>query len=448
MPKRQSTEEPIDLREILRRLNPNVPAGFDASALPRTARESTAIRQLRTSLAADPYAKALLTGHIGVGKSTELWQLRQDLTPDRFVVWTSIAQSLGVHNANTFSLLIVILEALIREWVLQLGELPPGLVEELVTHVRDQRPSRPARRTAVTAGPVGLPIGPSVWEELLERTIGAATGTQLADLYSDILQRLALRYISPGQLVTLDVSRVARSCEVVIKELEGKAQKPVLLVIDDLDKVRDETTQHELFIDHAMAWMRLPCGVLATLPLDGLFTQQGRELDHVWGEIGVLDPLPVPEPHKSDARDANLQPYLNILRSIGGQQAFSALQCRQLAYLSGGLPRAFVHACAACVGYALDAGDAHVLNQHIDLVQHAMTDRWRGRLTDDDYAAIVDVLDSGGANVPCAIQSVRDGLLLRDGSAPPDKQFRLAAWAEPLVEAYRKRMSSGKAVSS
>ncbi len=65
------------------------------------------MRQLRTLLRADPYAKALLTGHIGVGKLTELWQLCRGLESERFVVWCSLAQSLGVHNTKTFSLLIV-----------------------------------------------------------------------------------------------------------------------------------------------------------------------------------------------------------------------------------------------------------------------------------------------------------------------------------------------------
>jgi hypothetical protein len=258
-------------------------------------------------------------------------------------------------------------------------------------------------------------------------------------------------------LAKREVEPLVHSCEVVTKELENKAGKPVLLVIDDLDKVRDEDTQHELFIDRAVAWMRLPCGVLATLPLDALFAERGRELDHVWGEIGILDPLPLPNLPKSrglvrealgvaDPVQPGLVPFFHILRSIDAAPVFSYRQCHRLAHLSGGLPRAFVHACAACVAYALDAGDSHVLDHHVDLVQHAMTDRWRGRLTDSDYGAIVDVLDSGGTNVPRALQSVRDGLLIRDGNAPSDRQFRLAAWAEPLVEAYRRRSCGAKAV--
>lgn len=431
--------ERVNLREILRRLNPNVPAGFDDSAIPRTPRDSAAMRRLRTSLATDPYAKVLLTGHIGVGKSTELWQLGRELESERFVVWCSLAQSLGVHNTKTFSLLIVLLEAMIRAWTSQLGRIPPGLAERLGAEAESLlEKSRPARIT---------------------------TGTRLLDSYSHVLRVLALEQRGPREMLAKrKVEPLMHSCEVLTKELEDKATKPVLLVIDDLDKVRDEDTQHELFIDRAMAWMRLPCGVLATLPLDALFSQRGRELDDVWGEIAILDPLPVPETQVPNAegewdvrngtrrwhpvKDPNLQPYLGMLGSVQAQQVFSGLQCRNLAYLSSGLPRAFIHACSACVTYAVDAGDSHVRDHHIELVQHAMTDRWRGRLTDAEYAGIVGVLDSGGANVPRALQSVRDGLLIRDGNAPPDRQFRLAAWAEPLVEAYRKRASGAQNVHS
>ena len=64
------------LEEIVRRLNPNVPAGA-AEGMPRIPRDSNAVRQITTLLRADPFGKALLTGHIGVGKSTELLHLEK-----------------------------------------------------------------------------------------------------------------------------------------------------------------------------------------------------------------------------------------------------------------------------------------------------------------------------------------------------------------------------------
>jgi hypothetical protein len=439
-----------DLEELIRRLNPNVPAGQSETAMRRIPRDSNAMRQLRTHVAADPYAKVLLTGHIGVGKSTELLHLAHEMGTSRFVIQCSIASTLGVHNLGTFSLLVVILDACIRSWIERLGEMPPGLIEELVDHIRNLLPNekRPAKKTKGLP-PIFLDAAAAaafakVVDQLLTspRTKHASDSEQLAALYSDILQRLALRYIPNDQLAALDVTSVARSCEIVLKEIAHKAEKAVLLVIDDLDKLRDEEVQAEVFVERAMAWMRLPCGVVATLPLDAMFSAKGRELDEVWGTVQILDPLPVPALDGPSAGDPDLQDYLTMVRAVDGQRVISALQCRRLAHLASGLPRSFVYSCGACVRYCLEAGDSHVRDYHVDLVQRDLTDRWRGRLIDADYVAMIKVLDSGGSNVPEAIKLLRDGLLIRDGNASPDSQFRLATWIVPLVEAYRKRLGA------
>ena len=227
------------------------------------------------------------------------------------------------------------------------------------------------------------------------------------------------------------------------------AGRPVLLVIDDLDKIRDQDARDDVFLHRAMAWRRLHCGVVATLPLDAVFSKIGPDLDQVWVEGPMaLDPLPVPEAAGGSLADEALQPYLRILRSIDAHEIFSARQCRRLANASSGLPRTFVSACAACVRYALDSQEKRVRDYHVDLVLRDIADRWRGRLDDSDYQALIDVLDSEGSNVPRAISLLRDGILVRDGSAPPERQFRLASWAEPLVDAYRQRMLRKQSATS
>ena len=448
MSKKTSTAEaPRSLSEVIRRLNPNVPAGSGHLGLPRTPRDSNAMRQVRTHVTADPFAKVLLAGHIGVGKSTELHNLYQEMKDDRFVIWCSIAQTLGAHNADTFSLLVAILEASIRAWIEQLGDLPPGLVEELVDHIRDLFPpkKRPLKSAPVGVFFIDPGLGKSIerlWKILGERESGhrvVITGKELSTLYSEMLQRLALRHVAEDQLAVFDISSFALSCEVLLKELANSAGKPVLLVIDDLDKIRNAEAQEDVFLDRAMAWMRLPCAVAATLPLEALFSPRGRELDHVWGDVHILDPLPIPELPGHGLEDRELQFYLAVLRSVNAQDVFTGLQCRKLAHLASGLPRAFVNAAAACVRYAIDAGEEHVRDHHLDLVQQDLVARTRGRLNDSDYEALVAVLDTKGSNVPKAIQLLRDDVLIRDGNAPPDNQFRLASWVEPLVREYRSR---------
>jgi hypothetical protein len=128
-----------------------------------------------------------------------------------------------------------------------------------------------------------------------------------------------------------------------------------------------------------------------------------------------------------------------MLRAAGADQLFTGRQNRRLAHASGGLPRTFIYFCSTCALYALEANESHVRNSHIDLVLQDMANKWRGRLTDADYEGIQSVLQSEGANVRNVVQPLRDGVLVRDGSQPPDKQYRIAPWAEPLLKAYEKR---------
>jgi hypothetical protein len=431
------------LEEIVRRLNPNVPAGVAADGMPRIPRDSNAVRQITTLLRADPFGKVLLTGHIGVGKSTELMHLANELASQRFVIRCSIADSLGVHNADTFTLLVVVLEAAIRAWISQLESMPPGLVEQLVERVAkllpvEKRPPKPQR------GPSAMLQSLPAWQEVLQELSGEGskrirTGEQLAGLYSDCIRRLAIRYVADADMASIDVSTVVESCEVILKEIGGKSGKPVLLVIDDLDKVMDPALQQSLFIDRAMAWLRLPCAVVATLPFDAYFRERSAEIDQLWTDVLVLDPLPIPTIDGQDMSEPALQPYLTMLREAGAERLFTARQNRRLAHASGGLPRTFIYFCSTCALYALEANATHVLTSHIDLVLQDMANKWRGRLTDADYEGIQRVLQSEGTNVRNVVQPLRDGVLIRDGSQPPDKQYRIAPWAEPLLKAYEKR---------
>ncbi|MGO8747340.1 MAG: hypothetical protein ACLQNE_15245 [Thermoguttaceae bacterium] len=84
-----------------------------------------------------------------------------------------------------------------------------------------------------------------------------------------------------------------------------------------------------------------------------------------------------------------------------------------------------------------------MIDSHIELVLQDMANKWRSRLTDNDYQAIRNVLQSEGTNVPNAAHLLRDGVLLRDGSQPADKQLRIAPWAESLMRAYDKRTQTG-----
>jgi hypothetical protein len=377
----------------------------------------------------------LLTGHIGVGKSTELLYLAQEMNAERFVIKCSIAQTFGVHNLDTFSLLLIILEASIRAWLERIGELPPDLIEELVNHLKKWQPKQHVSE---------LSLADTLSELVNQSPDERPKSSHLLALYSQTLHRFALRCVPTQQIATLELSAITVSCEMVLKALEKQAGQSILLIIDDLDKIRDEQTQIDLFLDRAMAWLHLPCSFVATLPLDVLFSQWGRELDYIWGDVQILEPLPVPlfQAEKS-LEDLALQFYLNLLRSFEADKVITGLQCRKLAHLSSGLPRQFVRLCSTCVRYAFDASEKHVRDYQINLAQHDLIALWRSRLNEEDYDILASVIDLG-ANVPKALHLLRDNLLIRDGNADDNHQFRLASWTVKLVETYQQRKLQGK----
>jgi hypothetical protein len=433
-------EQPVDLQELIRRFNPNLPAGTNDFTIPRTPRESSAIRQIAVQIGADPRAKVLLTGHIGVGKSTEILNLGRQMESERFVVSCSTASTLGAHNVNAFSLLVVILEATVRNWTSRIGDLPPGLVESIKNRLKglDKKVKLPPPFREFLAA------SQSLFSEVGPR------GGELAALLSNSLGNLAFRSETPHLVSSSDLQDLQTCCEEALKELENQTGKPVLLLIDDLDKVRNEDSQREVFVDRAMAWIRLPCGLLSTLPLDVLFGPLGSDLDQLWGDVQVLEPLPVPDRSEkgvgdpSKVKDPLLQIYLAILESVGADDAISALQCRRLAFLASGLLRQFVQYCGSAIRYASSVGLKHVRDTQIDLVEQDMAAKWSGRLNDSDYQSLIEVLDSHGRNLPKALPLLRDGLLIRERGNDSLVRFRVPAWVMPFVDQYRKRDQARK----
>ncbi len=111
-----ATKSQEELRSLLRRLNPNRPASLSQNTLPRIERVGGSLSLLSTHLKADQYTKALVAGHIGVGKSTELMHLSELLKNDYFVIFRSVSSVLGAHNTSVPTLLVFLLEEAVKRW--------------------------------------------------------------------------------------------------------------------------------------------------------------------------------------------------------------------------------------------------------------------------------------------------------------------------------------------
>jgi len=212
------------------------------------------------------------------------------------------------------------------------------------------------------------------------------------------------------------------------------ANKPLLIIIDDLDKIGDEQVLLDLFVQRAMAWIRLPCAIVATMPVDMYFHDRARDIDHIWGEVSILEPLNTPS-EAAELTDPALPFYLTLIKEIGGEKYFSAKQTSRLARVSGGIVRDFVHLCALSVNYVLDTGESHVRDWHIEAVERVLSEKFQSRLDDNDYAIIEKVVRQQG-NAKAGAQLIRSGALLCKRDENKQRIYQVHPLVEKLVDNY------------
>ncbi len=429
-----------ELRGLLRRLNPNRPASLSQNTLPRIERVGGSLSLLSTHLKADQYTKALVAGHIGVGKSTELIHLAESLKNDYYVIFRSVSSVLGAHNTSVPTLLVFLLEEAVRRWNSEFEQMPT----ELVCNIGEIFGIRSGVGTGMQLllSLIGLQT-PSELQKAKDSP-NFATPIEMEKFLTKILQKISLRYFRFEENRSIDISDLALAFENLLNKMVEYAKKPLLIIIDDLDKIGDEQVSLDLFVQRAMAWIRLPCAIVATMPVDMYFHDRAREIDHIWGEVSILEPLDTPG-ETAELTDPSLPFYLTLMKEIGGEKYFSAKQTNRLARVSGGIVRDFVHLCALSVNYVLDTGESHVRDWHIEAVERVFSEKFQSRLDDNDYAIIEKVVRQQG-NAKAGAQLIRSGALLCKRDENKQRIYQVHPLVKKLVDnylSYQKKMENG-----
>jgi len=430
------TNSQDELRGLLRRLNPNRPASLSQNTLPRIERVGGSLSLLSTHLKADQFTKALVAGHIGVGKSTELMHLAESLKNDYFVIFRSVSSVLGAHNTSVPTLLVFLLEEAVRRWNAELEAMP----EELIHNIGEIFGVRSGVGTGMQLLLSLIGISES---QMKKDSPKFATPVQMEQFLTKILQKISLRYFRFEENRSIDISDLALAFENLLNKMVEYANKPLLIIIDDLDKIGDEQVLLDLFVQRAMAWIRLPCAIVATMPVDMYFHDRAREIDHIWGEVSILEPLNTPS-EAAELTDPALPFYLTLIKEIGGEKYFSAKQTSRLARVSGGIVRDFVHLCALSVNYVLDTGESHVRDWHIEAVERVLSEKFQSRLDDNDYAIIEKVVRQQG-NAKAGAQLIRSGALLCKRDENKQRIYQVHPLVKKLVDnylSYQKKMEN------
>jgi len=208
-----------------------------------------------------PY-KALLTGHVGSGKSSELMRLGQELAADFFVVWFNAEFTLETETANHFDVLLAM--GLAVHAAAQAASLDPDerLAKEFVQSF--------AKFVRKFEGRKGFSLRV---EQILKQVVAMSLGAfGVLPAVTDTLlgaTRLELK-VSDDLVRTLELPANRRaivgSLNKIIDGVGGKAKRPVLIITDGLDKVPAGRAR-KLFADSALL-TEPACALVYAAPIE------------------------------------------------------------------------------------------------------------------------------------------------------------------------------------
>lgn len=231
-----------------------------------------------------PY-KALLSGHVGSGKSSELMRLGQELVDRFFVVWLDAELTLSTETVNHFDILLAMGLAihaaaqaaglnpqarLLTQLANSLARLVRKFEEQEEFSLRKDQLLRQVFSFALVAGAVAVG-GPAVALPAGALALGANKILKTARLELNVRdEHVKTLELPPNR------SGVLGALNNIIEDVQEKAKKPLLVIIDGLDKV-PFTRARLLFVNSALL-AEPACALLYSAPIEFAHRQEGGQV--------------------------------------------------------------------------------------------------------------------------------------------------------------------------
>lgn len=420
------TQKPGEaLLAALRKLVAERPAGEQA-ALPRVPRQGLRIADglaLGLQVAAER-ARVLMTGQIGAGKSTELREFEHQAkkSSDFLVIHCDLEKEMSPERCGALGVMLAVFrDAWNFHQVLQKPQ-PVGLAQKIIEWLVEWLGAHQTDTDYLFSfGGGSFPISRSNPGNAVSVVLGKAAQHQA------LLERHPEEGVLPDKLVAL--------CNDYLGYLSSLKNKPVVLLVDHVDKVRDERAAGQILVDAVSHWRRLRAALIMTAPYEYTLGSTRSSVENFWGRPLIVYPEPIPEASGEGA----VPEFYRWMRSASGLEgALADGELRTLAYFSGGIPRVFVLLLAAAVRCALFAEHARVEASDVGrAISDAESDY---QDYGDDAMAMVDTIVKTQQGLSQARDALRSpiALLVRpkdDGGT----SFHVHPLAERSLQAVRLR---------
>lgn len=285
-----STTQPSPIVRLFRVCEPNVslypddPRYVDFDAVRGDGVIQVYARSLRRADPAQPEVK-LLAGHMGSGKTSELYRLQAELekeTPDSrpfLVLYLDVTEKLDANDLDFPDLLVFLAAELQRE--LRAAEIPEfSATSEWLGRLWDEFRSAVQGSVKISGAEANVPFG-SVALEFRNRP------TSRGELRRAIEAQSTPLLAAVNDLLDLAQAAVRKA---------GK--EGVVLLVDGLDKMvrrplddGTSNTHDRLFLDRREQLASLRAHVVYTVPINVLYSARCAQLEQAFGEHNLMIPM-------------------------------------------------------------------------------------------------------------------------------------------------------------
>ena len=277
-------------------------------------------------------ARTLVTGQIGVGKSSELWQFFHDQTRayDEFTVFCDLEQEEHPERCGATGVFLTIFRDCWRETQRftrrkhELEELREEILTRLIDWLGGERVEED-NKVLFKFGGMDFPVFLRQPNKALWLILGKAAQHEAVSEPSD---RFGL---VPDSLINL----LNKLLDWFTSQIKGNAP---LLIIDHVDKIREAIAAEDVLVKAVPQWNRIRASIVMTAPYEHTLGALRHSVESKWGRPIMLYPVPIPE-----LSSGSISPiYLKIVKNAGLDALMHEESLRLLAHNSGGILRSYV----------------------------------------------------------------------------------------------------------
>ncbi|MCK4763413.1 MAG: AAA family ATPase [Candidatus Aminicenantes bacterium] len=340
-------------------------------------RESKFINKLKKEirLSKGRTIKILFSGHMGSGKSSELFKLKEDLQDEFLSIYYSIKEYMNLFGIDVSALIETIavqLRKIFEEKKIKLKEDSKDIIDKLDNWKSRERQTQ--YREEKRAGKAG--IGGSLVVAEARGELHSEKGTKTEKVWEQ----------EP------DINNLIMSLNRLIKNIQEETKKELIIIIDDIDKL-DLADAENLFLRYSRTMTALNCKIIYTVPISLLYSHHYRQFESFYHRSYLLPISRVKNKDGSD-NEAGIREMQKIIAKRISPKLFAEGALKKAILASGGIIRDAIRIIQECCLICVTENKPMIHEAAVNEAISSIKNEFLRQIPKDLYPKLIEVKNS------------------------------------------------------